>query len=144
MPEDIVAYGADDLARLAADAFGFLAERKAGEPKIRFEVATLQSSGDLKAIGLLDIVNDDMPFLVDSVLGLLNEHGFAIPLVLHPILAVETQWRRCTMLHPNANGPAARKLDPHSIARLDDERCGEVSGRNVLARCGWRLRTGGQ
>src|SRR5688500_8025012 len=28
VPEDLVSYGADDLARFAADAFGFLGERK--------------------------------------------------------------------------------------------------------------------
>src|SRR5688572_5186495 len=36
--EDLVAYGADDLARIAAEALLFLSERQPGEPKIRFDV----------------------------------------------------------------------------------------------------------
>src|SRR5439155_9380658 len=39
-------------------------------------------------IAVLEIVNDDMPFLVASVLGELNEGGVGIRLVAHPIFAV--------------------------------------------------------
>ena len=38
---------------------------------------------------MLDIVNDDMPFLVDSVLGELNERGLDIRLLVHPVFSVE-------------------------------------------------------
>jgi glutamate dehydrogenase len=36
----------------------------------------------------LAIVNDDMPFLVDSVAGAIGAHGLAIDRLLHPIVAV--------------------------------------------------------
>ena len=38
---------------------------------------------------MIEIVNDDMPFLVDSVMAELTERGLDIRLVVHPILAVE-------------------------------------------------------
>ena len=38
---------------------------------------------------MLDIVNDDMPFLVDSVVGELNERGLDIRLLVHPVFIVE-------------------------------------------------------
>src|SRR5690349_15235111 len=70
-PEDLVAYSARDLARLAQDAWGFLAERKLGAAKIR-----LQSPRDGDRIGdisVIEIINDDKPFLLDSTMGELTE-----------------------------------------------------------------------
>src|SRR3972149_21038 len=66
VPEDVVRYGAADLGRLAERAFDFLAERQPGVPKIRCETVTLTASGERKAVAVIEIVNDDMPFLVDS------------------------------------------------------------------------------
>ena len=38
---------------------------------------------------MLEIVNDDMPFLVDSVLAELAERGVEVRFVVHPVLTVE-------------------------------------------------------
>ena len=38
---------------------------------------------------MLEILNDDMPFLVNSVVGELNERGADIRLLVHPVFAVE-------------------------------------------------------
>ena len=40
-------------------------------------------------VAVLEILNDDMPFLVDSVLGELNERGLDIRLLVHPVFTVE-------------------------------------------------------
>ena len=37
---------------------------------------------------VVEIVNDDMPFLVDSVTAALNGEGVTVHLVIHPILRV--------------------------------------------------------
>lgn len=87
-PEDLVVYEPSELAALARDAHAFLATRKAGEPKVRFVTPPLE--GDrLKSIAVIEIVNDDMPFLLDSVMGELAQHGVVPHLVAHPILAVK-------------------------------------------------------
>jgi glutamate dehydrogenase len=65
VPEDMVRYGAEDIAALAERAYDFLAEREPGRPKIRCETVPLSASGNRKTISVLEIVNDDMPFLVD-------------------------------------------------------------------------------
>jgi glutamate dehydrogenase len=39
----------------------------------------------------IDVINDDMPFLLDSTLAELGERGYGLNLVAHPILAVERQ-----------------------------------------------------
>ncbi len=87
-PEDVVAYEARELAALARDAWTFLADRNPGAAKIRFDQPSIE--GDrLKSVSVIEIVNDDMPFLVDSVMGELAERGLMPRLVVHPILAVE-------------------------------------------------------
>ncbi|MGE3897371.1 MAG: NAD-glutamate dehydrogenase, partial [Variibacter sp.] len=43
----------------------------------------------LGTVSVLEIVNDDMPFLLDSVLGELTEQGAAVRLVVHPIFTIE-------------------------------------------------------
>src|SRR5215831_12083728 len=69
VPEDLMRYGARELAEIAADAWALLAVRKPGTPNIRF--ASADVSGGLpnappRTVSVLEIVNDDMPFLVDS------------------------------------------------------------------------------
>ncbi len=73
-----------ELAGLLADSFTFLARRQPGRPKIRAS----NPAGALAHLSVIEIINDDMPFLVDSTLGLLNERGLDIRLMLHPVLNV--------------------------------------------------------
>ena len=48
VPEDVVRYGAADLAMLAERAYDFLADRQPGAPKLRCETITLSDSGERK------------------------------------------------------------------------------------------------
>ena len=53
------------------------------------------SAGDrLKSISVIEVVNDDMPFLVDSLMGELTERGIGVRLVAHPIFSVDARQRR--------------------------------------------------
>ena len=83
-PDDLARYGAEELAAIAERSWTFLAEREAGVPKIRFEPAAAA-----RGVAVLEIVNDDMPFLVDSVVGELNARGLDIRLFVHPVFVVE-------------------------------------------------------
>jgi glutamate dehydrogenase len=83
-PEDLECYTAAELAGIAERSWSFLAERKPGAPKIRFEPAAPK-----RGESVLEIVNDDMPFLVDSVVGEINQYGLDIRLFVHPVFAVE-------------------------------------------------------
>ncbi len=84
VPEDIERYTADELADIAERSWAFLLERKPGVPKLRFEPAHAK-----RGIAVLEIVNDDMPFLVDSVIGEINQRGLDIRLFVHPVFVVE-------------------------------------------------------
>ena len=79
-PEDLVGYSPDELAALAEQAWQFLQSRKPGTPKIRFaDPETPPGGARLKGISVIEIVNDDMPFLVDSVMSALTEHESVDP-----------------------------------------------------------------
>src|SRR4051812_5706845 len=69
VPEDVLSYDRDTLAALAADAWNFFTERRPGAAKIRIATPPEGRAGPerLRTISVLEIVNDDMPFLVDSV-----------------------------------------------------------------------------
>jgi glutamate dehydrogenase len=74
------AYGTDDLVAFAADAFESFRNRQPGRPKVVLRLRTAEKAAFL----VVDIVNDDMPFLLDSVLGELREFGLVPELVTHP------------------------------------------------------------
>ena len=82
--------------------------------------------GHLKSISVIEIVNDDMPFLVDSVMGELTERGLAARLIVHPILAVERDKTR--QAHGAAEGAGNNKDESREsfihvhVARVDDAR----------------------
>src|ERR1700761_9588615 len=83
-PEDLARYRPEQLAAMAAQAWAFFAERAPGVAKLR-----LAPAAAMPGVAALDIVNDDMPFLVDSVIGELNERGLAISFLVHPVFLVE-------------------------------------------------------
>src|SRR3954464_4203148 len=88
-PEDLLRYDPRQLAELAADAWSLLAVRKPGVANIRLD--TVGPAGDRERRrneSVLEIVNDDMPFLVDSVLAELADRGIDVRFVVHPVLTV--------------------------------------------------------
>jgi glutamate dehydrogenase len=145
-PEDLLAYSAADLARLAQDAWEFLAERPPGSPKMR-----LQSPRDgdrLGAISVVELVNDDKPFLLDSTMDELTELGVEVRLVAHPVLRVARDpGGRLTGL--SAEGARESFIHIH-VGRIDDEArkarilsaLGEVLTEVHLAVADWRLMLG--
>ena len=84
--EDLIAAGPVRLAATAAQH----AALGAGRPQGRAAVSVLPGA-DTSLTGaqtVIDIVTDDMPYLVDSVTMELNRHGVDVLLIVHPVLAV--------------------------------------------------------
>ena len=46
---------------------------------------TIEEHGWQSTHTIVEIVNDDMPFLVDSVTMEVNRHGLTLHLIVHPI-----------------------------------------------------------
>jgi glutamate dehydrogenase len=85
--EDVEGLSKADLEWIASQAIGFLASRKPGRLSIRLENPDV-GSGPLADRSVLEILNDDMPFLVDSVVNALSKAGYAVYTVLHPVFTV--------------------------------------------------------
>ena len=86
--DEITAYSASDLATIALSAREFAGQKLPGRHKVRvFNPGDIKNGWD-EDISVVQIVNDDMPFLVDSVLSLLGEINAGIRLVLHPIVTL--------------------------------------------------------
>jgi glutamate dehydrogenase len=124
-PEDLVRYEARDLATLAEDAWQFLKQRRPGTPKVRCDARRGPPGAErIKTISIIEIVNDNMPFLLDSVMGELTERAIEVHLVLHPILTIERDTGGMLVGFRGeapANGAALRESFIHiHIERIDD------------------------
>ena len=80
-------------------------EKPSGAPAVRLFNPDPGSDGYATQHTVLEIVNDDMPFLVDSVTGALNRNDIRVHLVLHPILEVfRAEDGRIEDLRPRRDG----------------------------------------
>src|SRR3954463_14513928 len=84
-PEDLVGYEAAELAALAREAWAFVAARKPGAPKIGIAQPRGPGGDHLKSVWVTEMVKDDMPFLVVSLMAERPGRGLAPRLVAHPI-----------------------------------------------------------
>jgi glutamate dehydrogenase len=75
----------DRVADTVREAMAFIAAKPKGRHKVRVRRLAAGANGGLADGALIEIVNDDMPFLVDSVLGELQARGIGVRQLLHPI-----------------------------------------------------------
>ncbi|MCL4767117.1 MAG: NAD-glutamate dehydrogenase [Hyphomicrobiaceae bacterium] len=87
-PDGLAQYEPEALAGIARSSFAFAETKPRGRHKIRRHAVTLETASGSQPFTLVEIVNDDMPFLVDSIIGELQARGISALLVLHPILKV--------------------------------------------------------
>ena len=124
VPEDFLPCQPQEVAALAERAWSLLAIRQPGTPKIRFENPAAAATGDrLKDISVLEVVNDDMPFLVDSVMAELAERGVDVRLVVHPVFAVarDPQGRLVDFKAVPVPGSARESFIHIHVGRIDDD-----------------------
>ena len=89
LPYDDVATLRDaDLAGQALAILDFAQTRKPGRALIRVYNPSSKDHGWDSDNTAIEIVNDDMPFLVDSVVAVLNSRGYGVRLLIHPVITV--------------------------------------------------------
>jgi glutamate dehydrogenase len=84
-PEELPELDADALAANLADFWRFGGVRRSRKPMVR--VAPL-AAGDAPALSRLEIIQEDAPFLVDSVMGEISEQGLSVRAMVHPVVEV--------------------------------------------------------
>lgn len=87
-PQDCADYTPETLRGAVLSALDLAQSRKPGAPKLRIFNPHAKKEGWDAGHTVIEIVNDDMPFLVDSVTAELNRRGLTVHLVIHPIFAV--------------------------------------------------------
>ena len=84
--DDLVDRAADDVYGAAAAHLNLARRRTPGTPKVRVYNPQVEQHGWQSTHTIVEIVTDDMPFLVDSVRMVLNRRGYTSHLVVHPVL----------------------------------------------------------
>ncbi|MGN6148888.1 MAG: NAD-glutamate dehydrogenase, partial [Rhizomicrobium sp.] len=87
-PEDVTRYAPESLAALASFAFTHSAKRKIGETLVDIFSFNAQDESGARTESVLIAVNDDMPFLFDSLTAVLSAQGLRAHALFHPIVQV--------------------------------------------------------
>jgi glutamate dehydrogenase len=103
--EDLDGRSEPIMARVALDHLEFGAIRRPGQALLRIFNPNEKEHGYTSAFTFVEMINDDMPFLVDSVAAAINHHSLGVHITVHPIISVKR----------DKNGKLL------SIARADDD-----------------------
>ncbi len=86
-PTDCAETGQDCLRGAVSSLWQYAQSRKPGTTKIRVFNPDHNKDGWSCGHTVVEIVNDDMPFLVDSVTAELNQRNLTVHLIIHPVIA---------------------------------------------------------
>ncbi len=130
-PEDLVARSAEDLAGAALSHWELGRTRMRGQPRVRVFSPTAAEHGWAVRHTVIEVVNDDMSFLVDSVTMEANRLGLTLHLRIHPVFAVERDAAgTLTSVRPRKEAPKAAL---ESWMHIEVDRLVEADARAALA-----------
>ena len=152
-PEDLAAREVEDLYGALLSHWQFARTRESGSAKIRVFNPGAGEHGWASRRTVVEIVNDDMPFLVDSASMEVSRQALTLHLIVHPIFAVERDksgtlqqidtrenkpdWPRESFMHIEVDrlaDPAARAELAAGIERvLGDVRASVADWKSMIA-----------
>ncbi|RTR13057.1 NAD-glutamate dehydrogenase domain-containing protein, partial [Azospirillum griseum] len=130
-PDDLLRATPEQLYGAALAMWQWGQHRRPGSARVRVYSPRLDEHGWQSDRTVVEIVNDDMPFLVDSVTAELNRQGVTVHLVIHPVVRVrrDADGKLDSLLEPGVAQEGAHdesfmhcSIDPQSdpavLARL--------------------------
>src|SRR5258708_4941745 len=127
-PADVAERTPRNLYGAALSLWRFGERRRPGQAKIRVHNPDPAVDGWSSPHTIVEIINDDMPFLVDSVTGAINGSNRVVHLIIHPILTVSRSpdGQLSEVLDPGVAGTRESWMqieitpenDPADLARL--------------------------
>ncbi|WP_406450713.1 NAD-glutamate dehydrogenase [Streptomyces sp. NBC_00876] len=87
-PEDIAGRDPVDVFGAASSHYRLAQDRPQGTANVRVHTPTVEENGWTSSHSVVEVVTDDMPFLVDSVTNELSRQGRGIHVVIHPQVIV--------------------------------------------------------
>jgi len=126
-PDDLAEHAAEDLFGAALSHWDFARQRASGSERVRVFNPEMDEHGWQSTHTVIEIVNDDMPFLVDTVTMAVNRRGLTLHLFIHPIMDVarDARGRRCAQ----ADGGTLRE----SLMHVEVDRLVDAAARQALA-----------
>ena len=128
--EDLAERSIPDLYGAALSHLGFARRFQSGAPKLRVYSPRLEEHGWESSHTVIEIVNDDMPFLVDSITMEVNRQGYTQHLVIHPLFKMlrDADGELRSVQAASAGGPfeslvhveVDRQTDPVKLKALGD------------------------
>ncbi|MBL8542153.1 MAG: NAD-glutamate dehydrogenase, partial [Betaproteobacteria bacterium] len=128
-PDDLAELDTADIYGAALSHLAFARRREPGMPKVRVFNPSIEEHGWQSTHTVVEIVNDDMPFLVDSVTTEVNRSGLALHLLVHPVL----QNRRDAagqLLEPATSGAEGVR---ESFMHVEVDRLADADSMEALA-----------
>ena len=88
-PDDMAEQTPAELAGAVLAIWNFGKVRKNARPLIRAYNPTKKKDGWVSSHSVIEIVNNDMPFLVDSVVNEVSRQGYTVHLIVHPVVRIK-------------------------------------------------------
>ncbi len=107
--EDLAGRSEPIMARAALDHLEFGKTRRRGTALLRVFNATEEKNGYVSAFTFIEMVNDDMPFLVDSVVAAVARQDIAVHITVHPVIRVSRDGRGRITGVPSASDKKASR-----------------------------------
>ena len=86
--EDLEGRSPKIMARIALDHLEFGATRRRGQSLLRIYNPTEKEHGYTSPFTFVEMINDDMPFLVNSITAAINRHDLGVHITVHPLIRV--------------------------------------------------------
>ncbi|MBV9168267.1 MAG: NAD-glutamate dehydrogenase, partial [Solirubrobacterales bacterium] len=122
-PEDLNNRDTPELCGAALAHWRLAQRRHRGQSKVRVYNPTESEDGYRSPFTVVDIVSDDIPFLVDSVTMELNRGGYSINLVIHPVMGIrrDTDGQLVEVLEPGEDSGVSNESILHAEVTHEDD-----------------------
>ncbi|MFJ6754443.1 NAD-glutamate dehydrogenase [Streptomyces sp. NPDC091273] len=114
-PEDLTDRDPVDVFGAALSHYRLAENRPQGTANVRVHTPTVEENGWTSSHSVVEVVTDDMPFLVDSVTNELSRQGRGIHVVIHPQVVVrrDVTGKLIEILGPDCDAHGPRTSRPH-------------------------------
>jgi glutamate dehydrogenase len=133
--EDLAARNVHDLYGAAMSHLTLAFDRQPGEPAVSVYSPDFEAHGFGSAHTVVDVVTDDMPFVVDSVTTEVIRHGLGLHLTVHPVVPVRRDEGRLVDTldrHEAASGTSTEAYVHLEVDRQTDAAVLDDLTRDVL------------
>ncbi len=120
-----------EVGQLVRSAWEFAVKRKPGNHILNIYNPD-DDGGRLGDVTIIEVLNEDMPFLVDSVIGEIQERGLRVQLVLHPVLKITRDQQHKFKSLTNSGDPASENAIKESYIHVHVGRISDAAERKDI------------